>query len=264
MKNYAILIIFAALISAISFPTMDAFAGDICVGLNCDDSDVCTIDSCDPIDGCSNTAISCDDSDVCTADACDPITGCSNTPICPLLTFTMGGWGTEDHGQNPGHWRDICFDNPGEEAPLPFVVGSVATRNLTFTSSQAIADFLPSGGKPGVLINGLWDPVGKTSAGNSAGQLTALKLNLVCSEIPAVQDPDGPFESGLGNLCATEGICIGLSVNEILEIAEDVIGAGGPIPMGGSFSQLNGCVAAINENFSGGGDNGFLSSAACP
>ena len=45
---------------------------------NCDDGDLCTDDSCDPVAGCqhvSNVA-RCDDGNVCTDDTCDPVTGC--------------------------------------------------------------------------------------------------------------------------------------------------------------------------------------------
>jgi hypothetical protein len=74
---------------------------------SCDDSNVCTDDSCDTVTGCVNTnnvascddsnacttedtcsggscvggsVPDCDDSNVCTDDSCDPATGCVNTP----------------------------------------------------------------------------------------------------------------------------------------------------------------------------------------
>jgi hypothetical protein len=48
---------------------------------NCDDSNACTTDACDPATGCTNTPISCEDNNACTADSCDPVTGCVNAPI---------------------------------------------------------------------------------------------------------------------------------------------------------------------------------------
>ncbi|HOH29712.1 MAG TPA: hypothetical protein PLC40_08570, partial [Candidatus Hydrogenedentes bacterium] len=46
---------------------------------NCDDSNACTEDSCDPLTGdCAHTAINCDDGNPCTTDSCDPATGCVN------------------------------------------------------------------------------------------------------------------------------------------------------------------------------------------
>jgi len=56
---------------------------DLCAGVDCDDGDACTDDSCDPATGaCVHTPnFNCDDSDACTDDACDPATGaCVHTP----------------------------------------------------------------------------------------------------------------------------------------------------------------------------------------
>ena len=49
--------------------------------ITCDDGDSCTADACDPATGCTTTPTDCDDGNACTADACDPATGCSNTPV---------------------------------------------------------------------------------------------------------------------------------------------------------------------------------------
>lgn len=53
--------------------------------VNCDDSNLCTTDSCDPESGCVYTPVLCDDGDNCTVDACDPLTGfCVAPPVdCP-------------------------------------------------------------------------------------------------------------------------------------------------------------------------------------
>lgn len=51
------------------------------ISLNCDDSDACTNDSCDAIDGCVNDAITCDDTNACTNDSCDSGLGCQFDPI---------------------------------------------------------------------------------------------------------------------------------------------------------------------------------------
>lgn len=49
----------------------------------CDDNDVCTDDTCNPLTGCVFTAKDCDDGDFCTADSCSSINGCLNVPkIC--------------------------------------------------------------------------------------------------------------------------------------------------------------------------------------
>ena len=49
----------------------------------CDDDDACTIDTCDPLTGCTYEDVDCDDGDQCTEDSCDPAIGCIHTPIIP-------------------------------------------------------------------------------------------------------------------------------------------------------------------------------------
>ena len=78
--------------------------------LNCNDSNVCTTDTCDPVLGCQNTpvtdgtscadstvcngdetcqagactggmALNCNDSNPCTTDGCDPLFGCEHFPV---------------------------------------------------------------------------------------------------------------------------------------------------------------------------------------
>jgi len=59
----------------------DPIAGCIHVAASCDDSDACTTDTCDPVAGCIHAAAVCDDSDACTTDSCDPVIGCSHEPM---------------------------------------------------------------------------------------------------------------------------------------------------------------------------------------
>ncbi len=47
----------------------------------CDDGNACTVDTCDPVNGCVYTTLDCDDNDVCTTDSCNPETGCVHTPV---------------------------------------------------------------------------------------------------------------------------------------------------------------------------------------
>src|SRR4029077_1560013 len=78
--------------------------------LNCNDNNVCTSDTCDPVAGCQHTAVTngtscsdgnvcngvetcqagacvagtalnCNDNNVCTTDTCDPVAGCQHTPV---------------------------------------------------------------------------------------------------------------------------------------------------------------------------------------
>jgi hypothetical protein len=59
--------------------------------IDCDDSDLCTTDTCDPNTGCLNTEIDCDDGNACTDDSCDPNTGeCLNLPDFYNVLYATG------------------------------------------------------------------------------------------------------------------------------------------------------------------------------
>jgi hypothetical protein len=46
--------------------------------LFCDDKNLCTADSCDPIKSCVYEPLDCNDDNACTVDSCDPSEGCAN------------------------------------------------------------------------------------------------------------------------------------------------------------------------------------------
>ena len=76
----------------------------------CSDDDRCTADSCDPANGqCQFTPLGCDDADLCTTDLCDPIDGCLHLPAVPLepapllfLSQTQFAWPAT---QDATHWN---------------------------------------------------------------------------------------------------------------------------------------------------------------
>jgi hypothetical protein len=47
-------------------------APEQCTPGSCDDGNVCTTDTCDPIQGCIHAPVSCDDGSACTTDTCSP------------------------------------------------------------------------------------------------------------------------------------------------------------------------------------------------
>ena len=62
--------------------TFDPNIGFINIPKNCDDNNACTVDSCDAATGkCVNRPIDCDDNNACTVDTCHPVNGCTHTPI---------------------------------------------------------------------------------------------------------------------------------------------------------------------------------------
>lgn len=165
------------------------------------------------------------------------------------VTYTQGGWGSPSTSV-PGMLRDLYFSTV---FPTGLVVGSIYTLQLT--SADAVKNFLPQGGIPGALNQNYVDPL-TTSAGVLAGQVVALKLNVMFNQ-------DGYLGSNpfpLGDLVITTGPFIGWTVNNFLAFAEQVLG-GGPLN-GYTYDDINYTATAINENFNDGEvNNGFLD---CP
>ncbi len=69
----------------------EACSKGLCQGAlfaDCNDTNPCTEDSCDPASGCSHelNAKTCDDSQPCTNDGCDPIKGCVHLPNSATCT----------------------------------------------------------------------------------------------------------------------------------------------------------------------------------
>ncbi len=69
-------------LAADATPDIDKYVGKCAKGPSiCDDGNPCTIDDCDPAQGCVTTIKPCADSDPCTLDSCDVKTGdCLHTP----------------------------------------------------------------------------------------------------------------------------------------------------------------------------------------
>jgi hypothetical protein len=164
----------------------------------------------------------------------------------PFTTYTQGGWGASPSGNNPGALLTSKFTTVYPTGS----VGIGGTKRLTFTSASAIVIFLPQGGTPGVLTANATNPT-TSAAGVLAGQVLALQLNVNFSNA-------GITRSGLGALKAQSGKLTGYTVNQVLTLANAVIG-GGTVPAGISISDINNVVDAINNNFDGGtADRGYL------
>ncbi|MGV7226935.1 MAG: hypothetical protein ACQ9CV_08465, partial [Nitrosopumilus sp.] len=189
-------------------------------------------------------------------------------------TQTQGGWGAPAHGNNPGVYRDACFD---AAFPSDLTIGELG-NSATLTTADAVEVFLPQGGKPGTLTGDVVDPsepVSKkmnksfTTAGVLAGQVTALTLSVgfdsyaaetlddeldLCSTF--VPNEDAPSTT-LAELVVVDdtSACDGLTVQQVLDEANAVLSGAGTL----SVDQIYECTSSINENFVDGGiDNGFL------
>ena len=164
-----------------------------------------------------------------------------------FTTFTIGGWGTACNGGNPGCYRDANFQGA---FPNGITIGC-GENTLTFTSSQAVEDFLPSGGTPALLSGAIVDPA--DSINNTlASQVLAVAL------AAGFDIYDANFSSsttGFGSLPILSGDHAGMTVAEFLIYANQVIGGCEE----GDLSALNATATAINEDFDNGTvDQGYL------
>jgi hypothetical protein len=162
-------------------------------------------------------------------------------------TFTIGGWGTVCNGGNPGCYRDANFD---AAFPDGITIGC-GENTLTFTSSQAVEDFLPSGGTPALLSGAIVDPAGSIN-NTLASQVLAVSLAVGFD----VYDADfASSTTGFGSLPILSGTHAGMTVADFLTYANQVIGG----CVEGNLSDINATATAINENFDNGTvDQGYL------
>lgn len=165
------------------------------------------------------------------------------TPFCDVYqTFTQGGWGSNPAGNNPGAFLAAHF---ATTFPAGLEVGFGNT--ITLTSAGAVQAFLPQGGTPGVLTMDLVNPT-DTPAGVFAGQVTALELNVTFSAAGLL--PGDSEGAPLGCLVLATTPFAGLTVNELLALAETVLGGDtSALPAGTTVSQLSDAVAFVNEAF---------------
>lgn len=189
-----------------------------------------------------------------------------------LCTFTQGGWGTNCSGGNPGCRRDQYF---ASVFPNGLTIGDADGIDgdgefaLHFSSSAAVAAFVPAGGKAGALNGDAHDPL-SSSAGVFAGQLVAAKLNLAFDDAGALDDCKGRTDLDLGDLIYVAGVdsdLLGWSVREVIDLADQAISGalGSSIDLDGdgagdlTISDLNTALDLLNNNFDNGTSNlGYL------
>lgn len=180
----------------------------------------------------------CDDGNLVNGDGCS--TTCNLEPG-EYCTFTQGGWGAKCSGNNPGCLRDQGF--PGA-FPTGLRIGDLAGPDgagngftAHWTTSQAVEDFLPAGGTSGALTGDLVDAT-TTPAGNIAGQLVGVKLDVAIAGLPDDMHLLGCVAPNLRDLTVAQLIA-----------AADAAVATGTLPPGVSFSDLAEALTAVNENF---------------
>ena len=165
--------------------------------------------------------------------------------ICVYTTYSKGGWGSPSNS-TPGQYRDNNFD---AAFPNGLTIGC-ANGSFTFTSAQAIEDWLPSGGGSAVLPAGnLVNPSADVFSNNFADQLIAAMLN---TGFDAYDENLGASGANLGNLTYASGTFAGMTINSVIAIANDVIGGCSSAYSG---TALSAAMESINLSFHEGDDN---------
>lgn len=160
-------------------------------------------------------------------------------------SFSQGGYGGAGYPYKllATNFVSVFGAGGGVEVGIPGVGG----YSMKFTSAAAVQAYLPAGRAAAALTTDLINPV-TASAGVFGGQVLALKLNIALSDA-------GVLGSGLGDLyyCDTGNSLSGLTVRQILALAETALG-GGALPAGYTFSSLSGLCEALAVSFDGTSD----------
>ncbi len=167
---------------------------------------------------------------------------------CDYLTYTQGGWGAPANGNNPGVYRNANFAGA---FPSGLVLGCEPGNTLTLTSAAAVENFLPSGSTPAVLGADYLNPGGSYN-NVLAGQLMAATLS---TTFDAYDANFAPAAGWLGNQVIGSGTFAGMTIAQLLDVANDVIGG---CSNAYTPAQLNVALTALNENFDNGGNQGYI------
>jgi hypothetical protein len=187
-----------------------------------------------------------------------------NVPTGSYATYIQAAWGAKPKA---GNAAKLLADNFATVYPTgELVIGipdTVGRYSITMTGADVIQTFLPQGGPVAALTKSyvdpisLWKPKHAGKFGHHkmisqfAGQVMALQLNVDFSNKSITR-------FGLGTLKVVAGPLAAQSVNQVLALANRVLG-GDPVPAGVTLQQINDVVANINKNYeSGATDLKFL------
>ena len=160
-----------------------------------------------------------------------------------LRTQTMGGWGNDCSGDNPGCYLQANFD---AAFPNGVAIGSAQGNNLLFTSAQAVIDFLPCGDSGGPLSGSAINPACIDNV--LAGQLLAASLNVGFDD---AFDDFGESDVALRSMIFTNSAFSGYAVGSFIQEANAVLGGSFP---GNPDFYING-LTVINEEYVDGNTN---------
>jgi hypothetical protein len=167
-----------------------------------------------------------------------------------FTTFTQAAWGTKPSGTNAGQvvadYFAFLYPTDGVVIGTPNTAGRYS---ITERSAAAIQNYLPQAGKSVPLTASYVDTSAKL--GNLAGDVLALELNVRFSAFSVTK-------YGLGGLHVASGPLAGLTVDNVLTIANCVLG-GGTTCTTVKIENLTSAIKNINSNYLAGTvDNLYL------
>jgi len=155
-------------------------------------------------------------------------------------TQTIGGWGSNPSGANPGSYLAANFDAVfGAEG----VTIGMDANTITFTSAEAIQKFLPSSGKSEALAMSYLDPAKQEVRNTFASQTLALSISLAMDKSIESYSVSTKY---LGNMVVAEGEMEGVAITRVLQEANKALAG---VESAYSIATLNETVSKINENY---------------
>ena len=191
------------------------------------------------------------------ADQEPPVVTCPPDVTVPVPTIQCCTYPQET-------WRtcttlNTCFSKLYSSGYLQCGLSGWWCHSIKFSSCDAIRAFLPCSGSAGSLTYDCYNPT-YCSAGEFAGEVLCLKLNVDCGDNPSVSG----FSGGCGDLVYHESgsPCDGKKVRDILDICNKALGGGGT--SGCTFSLLNTLCYNVNHSFDCGKPSTWCKAHLCP
>lgn len=156
-------------------------------------------------------------------------------------TYGQGAWGSPPHGNNPGQYLK---NNWNLLDTVVIGCDTVGGETITFTTWQAVNNFLPQGKKPAALDTSYINPNMKITV--LAGQVLALALNI---GFDLADSTFGNSSTNLKDLCVASGTFEGWTVEEVFDEANKILGG---CASNYNASEINNACDMINNNFEGG------------
>ena len=185
--------------------------------------------------------------------------GDCNVEVGDFNTHEQGGWGSTSGGVH-----DNLNNNFDAIFPSGVTVGCSAGYEIVFTTADAIETYLPCTGDAESLVISHSGPNPEASSDPSCWN-NALVSQILTAKLNAQFDANLPsFSSSdllLGDLVATSGVFMGMSANDIITVADSIVG---DCSTSYTLNDIRAVLNDFNRNYAGAQvDEGLFAPAAC-